>query len=193
MLTDQADGWFYKRNLGNGHFGPLEVVAFKPSLANLGGGSQLIDLAGDGQVDLVTFAGPNAGFYTHTRDESWEPFRTFRYLPNIRWDDPNLRFVDLTGDGHADILTTEDEVLTWYPSLAEQGFDSASYVRKPLDEERGPRLVLSDGTQSIYLADMCGDGLTAIVRIRNGEVCYWPNLGYGRFGAKVMMDKRALV
>ena len=35
---------------------------------------------------------------------------------------------------------------------------------------------------------MCGDGLTDLVRIRNGEVCYWPNRGYGRFGAKVTMD-----
>jgi RHS repeat-associated protein len=35
---------------------------------------------------------------------------------------------------------------------------------------------------------LSGDGLTDIVRIRNGEVCYWPNLGYGRFGAKVTMD-----
>ena len=26
------------------------------------------------------------------------------------------------------------------------------------------------------------------VRLRNGEVCYGPNLGYGRFGAKVTMD-----
>ena len=30
-------------------------------------------------------------------------------------------------------------------------------------------------TQSIYLADMSGDGLSDLVRIRNGEVCYWPN------------------
>ncbi len=35
---------------------------------------------------------------------------------------------------------------------------------------------------------MSGDGLTDLVRIRSGEVCYWPNLGYGRFGAKVAMD-----
>ncbi len=26
------------------------------------------------------------------------------------------------------------------------------------------------------------------MRIRNGEVCYGPNLGYGPFGAKVSMD-----
>ena len=39
-----------------------------------------------------------------------------------------------------------------------------------------------------YLADMSGDGLSDLVRIKNGEVCYWPNLGYGRFGSKVTMD-----
>ena len=38
---------------------------------------------------------------------------------------------------------------------------------------------------------MSGDGLTDLVRIRNGEVCYWPNLGYGRFGAKVDDGQRA--
>ena len=59
---------------------------------------------------------------------------------------------------------------------------------KRCDEETGPALVFADGTQSIYLADLSGDGLTDLVRIRNGEVCYWPNLGYGRFGAKVTMD-----
>ena len=37
---------------------------------------------------------------------------------------------------------------------------------------------------------MCGDGLTDLVRVRNGEVCYWPNLGYGRFGAKVTSTTR---
>src|SRR5207237_9699580 len=53
----------------------------------------------------------------------------------------------------------------------------------------GPRVILADGKQSIYLADMSGDGLSDIVRIRNGEVCYWPNLGYGHFGTKVTMDR----
>ena len=34
---------------------------------------------------------------------------------------------------------------------------------------------------------MAGDGLSDIVRIRYSEICYWPNLGYGRFGARVAM------
>ena len=38
------------------------------------------------------------------------------------------------------------------------------------DEEAGPRLLFADGTQSTYLADMSGDGLSDLVRIRNGSV-----------------------
>lgn len=29
--------------------------------------------------------------------------------------------------------------------------------------------------------------LTDIVRIRNGEVCYWSNLGYGKFDKKITL------
>ncbi|WP_207431338.1 SpvB/TcaC N-terminal domain-containing protein [Sabulibacter ruber] len=189
ILTEQADAWFYKPNVGNGSFGPLEVVNLKPSLANLSSGQQqLLDLAGNGHLDVVALSGSNPGYFERTNDKRWELFREFTHLPNISWDDPNLRFVDLNGDGYADILITEHEVLTWHPSLAERGFGAANQVSKQSDEERGPNLVLADGTQSVYLADMCGDGLMDLVRIRNGEVCYWPNLGYGHFGAKVTMD-----
>ena len=104
------------------------------------------------------------------------------------WDDPNQRFIDLTGDGHADILITEDNVFTYHASLAEEGFDQAEKVYQPFDDELGPRLLVADATVSIAVADMSGDGLADLVRIRNGEVCYWPNLGYGRFGAKVTLD-----
>jgi len=54
--------------------------------------------------------------------------------------------VDLTGDGHADVMITEDEIFTWYPSMAEEGFGPSEMVRKVFDEEKGPRLVFNDGT-----------------------------------------------
>ena len=39
---------------------------------------------------------------------------------------------------------------------------------------------------------MAGDGLTDIVRIRNGEICYWANKGYGNFSAKISMANAPL-
>ncbi|MCU0643565.1 MAG: toxin, partial [bacterium] len=213
ILTEQGGGWFYKRNLGNipfdpeqlapknpplpptwqepqtVRFAPTQLVTTKPSLANLRTGqTQIMNLAGDGQKDLVLLDDPVAGFFERTDNERWESFIPFSSLPKINWKDPNLKFIDLNGDGHADILITESDVFTWYPSKAEEGFASAEHVRKAFDEEQGPTLIFADATQSVYLADMSGDGLTDIVRIRNGEVCYWPNLGYGHFGAKVTMD-----
>src|SRR5262249_6700636 len=134
LLTEQPGGWYYKRNLSpltedhaaTASFGPLEQIARLPTNAIQGGGrQQFIDLAGDGQLDLVDLAGPTPGFYERTVNADWFPFRCFTSLPCLDWNDPNLRFVDLTGDGHADVLITDDNVLTWYPSLAEAGFANA--------------------------------------------------------------------
>ena len=200
VLTEQGSGWFYKRNFspvnlqgeeGSEHvqarFAGIEQVASQPAMA-LASGARFLDLAGDGRPDVVAFQGSTPGFYERTMNEDWEQFQSFQSLPNIDWQNPNLRFIDLDGDGHSDVLITEENCFVWHRSLAEGGFESAVWEQQPWDEEQGPRIVFADGTQSIYLSDMSGDGLTDIVRIRNGELCYWPNLGYGRFGAKVSMD-----
>jgi len=201
ILSEQGGGWFYKRNESaltrdqvtdtfTARLAPAEQVALIPAGTSPGkGGWQFLDLAGDGQPDLVSFDTPLRGFYERDGELGWASFRAFSSNPNIAWSDPSLKFIDLTGDGHADLLLSEDQALTWYPSLAEEGFGQAVRVNVPTDEERGPRVVFDDGTQAVLLADLSGDGLTDIVRIRNGEVCYWPNLGYGKFGAKVTMGE----
>jgi RHS repeat-associated protein len=190
ILAAQGSAWHYKPGLGGARFGPTTVVSPVPATVGSDGARvQLLDLAGDGQRDAAVFAGPTPGFFTRREHgRGWEEFVAFDSLPAVDWDDPRLRFVDLNGDGHSDLLITEDDAITWYPSRGKQGFEAVRRVSLPAGEERGPRLVHADATGSIQLADMSGDGMADLVRIRNGEVCYWPNLGYGRFGAKVTMD-----
>jgi hypothetical protein len=60
-MTEQADSSFSKPNLGAGLFGPMSLLAARPSPAALGRRrQQLLDLAGDGQLDLDQFDGPVA-------------------------------------------------------------------------------------------------------------------------------------
>lgn len=198
VLTRHPQCWYYKPNRGAqdrgdsadepafvASFGPAQALRTIPTTGTTA--AQLLDLAGDGRPSLAEFGSPLPGFYKRGADDDWAPFVPFQALPHVNWNDPNLRFVDLTGDGHADVLVTEDSVFTWYPSRAEDGFGPGERVDQGSNEDAGARLVFADGTQSIYLADMSGDGLTDLVRIRNGGICYWPNRGYGRFGPKVTM------
>jgi RHS repeat-associated protein len=202
VLSPAGGGWNYKRNLSpvnletladgsqvaRARLGALERVASLPVGADLGPGQQLVDLTGGGLLDLARFEGPVPGYFGRTGDAGWEPFRAFRSLPGINWSEPNLQFVDVTGDGRPDVLITEEEVFTFYPSLGRDGFGPGERTLTAHDERRGPHLVYADGTQTISLADMTGDGLRDLVRVRNGEVCYWPNLGYGWFGPRITMD-----
>jgi RHS repeat-associated protein len=201
ILSEQAGAIFYKRNLSPintstedgatltlARFAPVELLASQPGPLQASANAQFMDLAADGHQDMVSLEEPLRGYYERTDLSGWEGFRAFESFPNLDIQDPNLKVIDIDGDGLADILVSEDEVMSWYPSLGRGGFGRQQIARKPIDEEQGPALVFYDPVQSIFLADMSGDGLTDILRIRNGEVCYWPNLGYGRFGAKVTMD-----
>ena len=198
VLAEQADGWFYQRNISNlpddqgtvrARFEPLQPVASRPATARLAEGrQQFTDLDGSGQQCLAELEQPLAGYYARGDDGAWDGFTAFPDVANIDWHHPNLQRIDLNGDGWPDVLISEDEYFTWYPSLGKAGFGPARQVRRAADEDLGPALVFADGTHSIHLADMSGDGLTDLVRIRNGEICYWPNLGYGRFGSKLTMS-----
>jgi hypothetical protein len=97
ILMEQGNGWFYKRNLspinagqdnGKHHvevqFAPVELVASKPA-SGLGNGGQFLDLAGDGQPDLVTLRSATPGFYERTHEAGWENFVPFKSLPVLEW------------------------------------------------------------------------------------------------------------
>jgi len=190
LLSEDPGAWWFRRNLGEGHLSAPRLLPTRPSTASLSASrQQLLSIEGDGTLELAEFDGPAPGYFTRDAEkDSWRDFVPFRTLPHgIDWSDPNVQFIDLNGDGFADILITEGNAIVWYPSRGREGFAASFKVHVGYDDDKGPAVVFSDGEQSIHLADMSGDGLTDLVRIRNGEVCYWPNLGYGQFGAKVTM------
>lgn len=201
IVTEQGGAWFYKRNLspitatgGNGparpeaRFAPVEPVASRPNLSLARSRAEFMDLAGDGLPDVVVLDGAMAGLYEHDGADGWQPFRPLIGRFNRDRRRVDVKLVDLDGDGRADVMIREDDALVWHVGLGEEGFGTGFRVPYAADEEHGPRQLSGTRTDGVFLADMSGDGLTDLVRVRNGDVCYWPNLGYGVFGAKVQMD-----
>lgn len=148
-------------------FSPLETVENQPVLTSQGqSGLNFMSVAGDSCLDLVRMRGEVKGFYrslvsstigpVNTSTAGWMPFRPFESSPTISLDEPNVRLVDLSGNGTADVLVTHDDVFVYYESLRELGFQTA------VNESQGPRVLFSDPTNLIYLADMSRDGLVDI-------------------------------
>ena len=199
VLIKGTKSWFYKPNLGNRKWfnsedkneidlGKAFILKGLPNLATENPqAAQLTDIDGDGLNEIQIMAGSIKGFHSFDESGKLSPFVAFKQMPNIDFNDPNLRMLDLNGDGYPDLLISDTNCFLVSYSKHKEGYGNLQRISKAIDEEKGPRVIFSEQTQTIFLADMSGDGLTDIVRIKNGSICYWPNLGYGRFGKKVQM------
>lgn len=186
VLSFDSGSWSYHNNYGGGRLGSGDPIPTRPATVDRGG-ALLTDLAGDGQLDVVTLADPAPHLYERDGSGGWTSMRPLATTPAVAFHDPLVDLVDLTGNGLTDLLVTENDRWIWYQSRGEMGFGPPQALPLSADEDRGPRRLRGDAGGESFLADMSGDGLADIVRVRNGEVCYWPNLGHGRFGAKITM------
>ena len=115
---------------------------------------------------------------------------------NLGADALELRVFDVNGDGLVDIVKTGGTSLQVWFSLGRYpggdglfgsgrwtGPDTATLSMSPVMRcvpHSSTPVRFSDS--DIKLADMNGDGLTDIVRVRKGDIRYWPGRGDGTFG-----------
>ncbi|SNT49761.1 RHS repeat-associated core domain-containing protein [Asanoa hainanensis] len=172
LLTRHRGAWHYQRNLSlaDGSREPRFAArtAVDPAPTGIVDGT-LVDLAGDGDLDLVR----SSGFAPRTGPRDWGPFVPFPAAPT----DPPPQLVDLTGDGTADLVLLDGERLRWHQALGAGTFDPA----------RSGAIPDGGAPATVRFADVTGDGMPDLVAVGNGTACYWPNLGHGRFGSKVTM------
>jgi RHS repeat-associated protein len=174
----------YRKNLGSGRLGHPEALPSRPALTDTGSpAAQSIGKPfGDGRSCLIDLLeGP--GYQERLRSGAWLPYTTFSHSPSVRASIAGTRNLDLDGDGRGDLLLAGELGVRWHKFTGREGWTAAQ------DVAFGPsaQTALADRTGTVLLADMTGDGLADLVQVRPGNVRYWPNLGYGRFGEPVQM------
>ncbi len=188
VLHTTSRGYRYWENLGEGQLNfphPQHVAPADVTLSQTG--VVVGDIGADGLADLIVQAPKLPGFYEATPEGGWQPFKAFKDYPSFNLSDPNVRLVDLTGDGRSDVLWTRDMHFLWFECKGEEGYAEPQAVLRKHDLDEFPNVYFNDSSGRVRLADMSGDGLNDIVLLHNGRVDYWPNLGYGRFGRRITM------
>ena len=148
ILTEEAEGWYYKHNAAGGVFDQATQISPKPSFSGLGTVMQLVDLDANGQKQFVSFNEDHPGYFELDDQNLWQNFTPFKNLPNVDFSDANTRMLDLNGDGKPEAVITEDTVFTWYASDGKNGFTQARKTTKGHKEEEGPNIVFADSTQN---------------------------------------------
>lgn len=167
------------------NYGSPKVLENFPIERQLQDGSRtLMDIAGDGRMALVVISSGTRGYYQYDPDGdtwvSWQPFEAFP----TDYQNPDNQMVDVTGDGLADILLVESDRLRIYPNQGEKGYGNPLIHPRENDV---PMNKNGDIEEVLRFADIFGTGKQHLVRITNGRVECWPNLGYGKFGKKVQL------
>ncbi|ACV63633.1 YD repeat protein [Desulfofarcimen acetoxidans DSM 771] len=183
LLYSDDKAALYWKPKGNGAYGYPEPPLEFPIEKDLQKAEYtLVSLEGNGKLDLVVGTPQRGGFYECSPGGAWQPYRDFEYYP-LDFTNPRKEMLDTDGDGLANLLIYEDNTVKLYPSLKKKGYGipTRTGLSKdfPITSGRYAEEVLS-------YADMFGDGMSHRVRIRCGSVECWPNLGYGRFGKKVL-------
>ncbi|OQW39773.1 MAG: hypothetical protein A4S08_06030 [Proteobacteria bacterium SG_bin4] len=185
-LGDTARFW---RNLGNGKFDRPKTMPSVPAGLRLSdSGVQMLDANGDGRADLLVTTGDRAGYYALDFNAEWnrKSWRPYVQAPSFNLEDPEVRLLDLTGDGISDVLRSSTSFECYFND-PESGWlpkNTRRIQRQSLDSF--PNVNFSD--PRVKFADLSGDGLQDIAWVHEGRIDYWPNLGYGRWGGRITMS-----
>ena len=174
----------YWRNLGGGRFDRPREMATAPAGIHLTDpGVQLLDADGDGRLDLLVTNETLSGYYPLQFGGLWNrrSFNKYTKAPSFDLKDPEVRLLDLDGDGVTDALRSGSRFECFFNDPVEGWKTTKQVERGQLSDF--PNVNFSD--QRVKLADMTGDGLLDIVLVSDGNLVYWPNLGRGDWGKRV--------
>lgn len=191
IIHTSPTGYRYWRNLGNMQFAvPCPMKNFPAGVTLADDGVQFADMEGNGSADLLITTGAIRGYYANDFSGEWKQFHHYHQTPSFDLKDPNVKLVDMDGDGMIDVLATyQHHFLHIRNTNRGNGltFAQPEAIERKHEMNEFPDVFFGAPEQRVRLADMTGDGMQDIVLIHDRSIMYWPNLGHGKFGKQIIM------
>jgi RHS repeat-associated protein len=181
VRLDRFDG--YTPRLPQVGFNPPRAWSqVPPSLKPLDPGTRMVDLDGNGIVDLIESS--DQGFNLYYRDEA-TGFSAVQKVsgaqaPAASFADPFVLLADMTGDGTQDLVKITAGSVSYWPYLGNGRWHDPD---SPLQMGRPEGLPANPQRERLFLSDIDGDGCADLLYldIENLQVLYWLNQSGQRF------------
>jgi RHS repeat-associated protein len=134
--------------------------------------ARMMDLDGDGIVDLIHTGADWVSLYLREDADGWaeQPQLVSQAaFPEVRLSDPRVFVADMNGDGSDDLVRVAGDGVTYWPYLG------LGRWGEPVAMENPPLLPFDVVPSRILLTDVDGDGCADVVYVNDGRVLVWVN------------------
>lgn len=144
----------------------------------------LMDLSGDGRLDLIVAQPALSGYFTLNLEGGWSRFIPFPAFP-VEFLQPSAQLADLVGGGLSDLALIGPKSVRLYANRRSDGFGPGINVAHSSDDELP--VFGQDPAALVAFSDVLGSGQSHLVYVRYNSLECWPNLGWGHFGLPLML------
>jgi hypothetical protein len=135
----------YWRNQGEGRLDrPRELHDAPAGVQLADSGVQLTDADGDGRIDLLVTMGTMSGYFPSRFGGFWDrrSFQRYQFAPSFNLEDPEVKLVDLTGDGVTDAVRSGSRLECFFND-PKRGWKETRWVERQA-LEKFPNVNFSD-------------------------------------------------
>ncbi|MBC7575089.1 MAG: VCBS repeat-containing protein, partial [Herminiimonas sp.] len=185
IRADNLAGGYLPRKAGAGFARPViwdqvpaELRAFAPN-------SRLVDLDGDGRVDLLVSSDAGLSLYFRNDPDGWAALPQqvpHGMAPAVNLADPHVFLADMSGSGSSDLVRVDGGGVTWWPYLG------MGRWANPITMQHPPELPFDVRPERLFLSDVDGDGCADLIYLDQGRVLYWINQSGNGFSAPHVID-----
>jgi RHS repeat-associated protein len=163
----------YQPHLPTGSFGRPVSWRRAPSVLAAAPNARLVDLDGDGVLDLLSSSQDNLTLYFREDPGGWSdiPAVVSRRggAPDLDLADPHVFTADMTGDGMDDLVRVDGGGVTYWQNLG------GGRWAEPIAMSHPPEFPFDLRPDRLFLTDIDGDGCADVVYLDRGRVLYWLN------------------